>query len=84
MASRTARAGELVWRIDVPKLKANEAFRAYKLTKRFDQDISAVMGAFKFTLDGRAITIGPYRLWRHGGNAEAGAENRSGAARRFA
>ena len=48
-------AGELVWRVDVPKLKANEAFRAYKLTKRFDQDISAVMSAFKFTLEGRTI-----------------------------
>ena len=48
-------AGELVWRIDVPKLKANEAFRAYKISKRFDQDISAVMSAFKFTLDGRRI-----------------------------
>ena len=47
--------GELVWRIDVPKLKANEAFRAYKISKRFDQDISAVMAAFKFTLDGRRI-----------------------------
>ncbi|HEX7109443.1 MAG TPA: xanthine dehydrogenase small subunit, partial [Aestuariivirga sp.] len=48
--------GELVWRVDVPKLKANEVFRAYKLTKRFDQDISAVMSAFKFTLDRRKIT----------------------------
>ena len=48
-------AGELVWRVDVPKLKANEAFRAYKLTKRFDQDISAVMSAFKFTLEERTI-----------------------------
>ena len=47
--------GELVWRVDVPKLKANEVFRAYKLTKRFDQDISAVMSAFKFTLNGRKI-----------------------------
>ena len=47
--------GELVWRIDVPKLKANEAFRAYKVSKRFDQDISAVMSAFKLTLDGRRI-----------------------------
>jgi xanthine dehydrogenase small subunit len=47
--------GELVWRIDVPKLKPNEAFRAYKISKRFDQDISAVMAAFKFTLDGRTI-----------------------------
>ena len=48
-------AGELVWCVDVPKLKANEVFRAYKLTKRFDQDISAVMSAFKFVLDGRTI-----------------------------
>ena len=48
-------AGELVWRVDVPKLRANEAFRAFKLSKRFDQDISAVMGAFKFTLEGRTI-----------------------------
>lgn len=47
--------GELVWRIGVPKLKSNEAFRAYKISKRFDQDISAVMSAFKFTLEGRRI-----------------------------
>ena len=47
--------GELVWRVDVPKLKANEVFRSYKICKRFDQDISAVMAAFKFTLEGRRI-----------------------------
>ena len=47
--------GELVWRIDVPKLKMGEVFRAYKISKRFDQDISAVMAAFKFTLDGRRV-----------------------------
>ncbi len=47
--------GELVWRIDIPKLNANEVFRAYKIGKRFDQDISAVMAAFKFTRDGRRI-----------------------------
>jgi xanthine dehydrogenase small subunit len=47
--------GELVWRIEVPKLKTNEAFRAYKISKRFDQDISAVMAAFKVTLEGRRI-----------------------------
>ena len=39
--------GELVWRIDVPLLKPNESFRANKITKRFDQDISAVMFALK-------------------------------------
>ena len=48
-------AGELVWAIEVPKLKPAEAFRAYKISKRFDQDISAVLAAFKFSLDGRRI-----------------------------
>jgi xanthine dehydrogenase small subunit len=47
--------GELVWRLDIPKLKRNEAFRSYKISKRFDQDISAVLGAFKFTLEGRRV-----------------------------
>ncbi len=47
--------GELVWRIDIPKLKAGEHFRAYKISKRFDQDISAVMAAFKFTVTGHRI-----------------------------
>ena len=48
-------AGELVWAIDVPKLAFNQTFKAYKISKRFDQDISAVMGAFKFTLNGHRI-----------------------------
>jgi xanthine dehydrogenase small subunit len=39
--------GELVWRIDVPKLRTVEAFRAYKISKRFDQDISALLFAIK-------------------------------------
>jgi xanthine dehydrogenase small subunit len=47
--------GELVSRIEVPKLKSDQQFKAYKITKRFDQDISAVMGAFLFTLDGEHI-----------------------------
>jgi xanthine dehydrogenase small subunit len=47
--------GEFVRRVTVPKPNADEAFRAYKVSKRFDEDISAVMGAFKFTLDGRRI-----------------------------
>ena len=42
--------GELVWQIKVPRLKASENFRAYKIGKRFDQDISAVMAAFKLTV----------------------------------
>ncbi|HWT98773.1 MAG TPA: xanthine dehydrogenase small subunit, partial [Terriglobales bacterium] len=47
--------GELVWQVVIPKLAAGEIFRCYKISKRFDQDISAVMGAFKFRLDGRCI-----------------------------
>lgn len=48
--------GELVWRIDIPRLKKNDHFRAYKISKRFDQDISAVMAAFRFTLDERDVS----------------------------
>ncbi|WP_414471670.1 xanthine dehydrogenase small subunit [Microvirga sp. M2] len=49
------RPGEFVSLIWLPKLKSGEVFRAYKVSKRFDEDISAVMGAFRFTLDGRRI-----------------------------
>jgi xanthine dehydrogenase small subunit len=48
-------AGEFVRSVRVPKLKSNERFRCYKISKRFDQDISGAMGAFKFTLDGSRI-----------------------------
>lgn len=48
-------AGEFIRSVHVPKLKANERFRCYKISKRFDQDISAAMGAFKFTLAGSRI-----------------------------
>jgi xanthine dehydrogenase small subunit len=49
------KASELVWRIDVPLTRPNQVFKAYKIAKRFDQDISAVMGAFLFTLEGNRI-----------------------------
>jgi xanthine dehydrogenase small subunit len=48
--------GEYVRRIHVPKLGANHQFRSYKVSKRFDEDISAVMSAFRLTLEGRRIT----------------------------
>jgi len=47
--------GELVWQVEIPKLAAGEIFRCYKISKRFDQDISAVMGAFRLRLEGRRI-----------------------------
>jgi xanthine dehydrogenase small subunit len=41
--------GEFIERIDVP-LPRGETFRCYKVSKRFDQDISAVCGAFRVHL----------------------------------
>jgi xanthine dehydrogenase small subunit len=37
---------EIVEAVSIPKLSSTTQFRAYKITKRFDQDISAVCGAF--------------------------------------
>jgi xanthine dehydrogenase small subunit len=47
--------GEFVRRLHVPKLPAGAHFRAYKITKRFDEDISALLAAFRFDLDGARI-----------------------------
>ena len=47
--------GEFVRAVIVPKLKPNERFRCYKVSKRFDQDISAVMAAFKLSMEGTRI-----------------------------
>jgi xanthine dehydrogenase small subunit len=44
-------AGEFVRRLIVRKLRPNEVFRCFKVSKRFDEDISAVMGAFHFAVD---------------------------------
>ncbi|MBK1839230.1 xanthine dehydrogenase small subunit [Azospirillum sp. YIM B02556] len=46
------REGEFVEAVILPKPAAGMRFRAYKIAKRFDQDISAVCGAFRLTLDG--------------------------------
>jgi xanthine dehydrogenase small subunit len=48
-------ASEFVRAVVVPKLGPDERFRCYKVSKRFDQDISAVMGAFKLRLTGTRI-----------------------------
>ncbi|MEX0589623.1 MAG: xanthine dehydrogenase small subunit [Xanthobacteraceae bacterium] len=47
--------GEFVRAVVVPKLAKSEQFRCFKLAKRYDQDISAVMGAIKLRLDGKKI-----------------------------
>ncbi|MBN8995629.1 MAG: xanthine dehydrogenase small subunit [Rhizobiales bacterium] len=49
--------GELLTAILVPKLDETHIFRCFKVAKRFDQDISSVMGAFRFTVgEGGIIT----------------------------
>ncbi|MDA9207620.1 xanthine dehydrogenase small subunit [Octadecabacter sp.] len=45
--------GEFVEAVTLPKSAPN--LRCYKLSKRFDQDISAVCGCFNITLDGDAV-----------------------------
>ncbi|WP_089399756.1 xanthine dehydrogenase small subunit [Noviherbaspirillum humi] len=46
---------EFVEAVRVPLPKAGLRFRTYKLSKRFDQDISAVCAAFALTMDGDVI-----------------------------
>jgi xanthine dehydrogenase small subunit len=43
--------GEFVESIAIPALPAGEHFAAYKISKRRDEDISAVCGAFRLKLD---------------------------------
>lgn len=47
--------GEFVRAIRVPKLAKDEQFRCFKLSKRYDQDISAVFVAVKLRLKARKI-----------------------------
>jgi xanthine dehydrogenase small subunit len=47
--------GEFVLALEAPQLAARQRYRAFKVSKRFDEDISAVMLAVRFDLDGREI-----------------------------
>jgi xanthine dehydrogenase small subunit len=49
------RPGEVIRSIRIPKLTPGQEFRTYKVSKRFDQDISAVIGAYRLTLDGGSV-----------------------------
>ncbi|MFN8829946.1 MAG: xanthine dehydrogenase small subunit [Labrys sp. (in: a-proteobacteria)] len=48
-------AGEFLVGCSVPKLADGEVFRCYKISKRFDEDISAVMGAFRLRVEGGRV-----------------------------
>jgi len=47
--------GEFVAAVEAPALAAHQRYRAIKVSKRFDEDISAVMFGVRLDLDGRAI-----------------------------
>jgi xanthine dehydrogenase small subunit len=48
-------AGEIVIAIRIPFLKPSQKFSVYKLSKRFDQDISTVIAAFRLERDGGKV-----------------------------
>jgi xanthine dehydrogenase small subunit len=47
--------GEFVAAIETPRLKEGQHYRAFKISKRVDEDISAVMLAARIDLEGRRI-----------------------------
>jgi len=49
-------ADEVIAAVTVPKLSDGQVFRTYKVSKRYDQDISAVIGAFRLTLADGIVT----------------------------
>ncbi|MEM1039762.1 MAG: xanthine dehydrogenase small subunit [Pseudomonadota bacterium] len=47
---------EVIVSVTVPKVKSSDLFRVYKVSKRYDQDISTVCGAFHLAMDQDTIT----------------------------
>ena len=48
-------ADELIFAIHIPKPHPESQFRAYKVARRIDQDISAVCGAFRLRIEGGKV-----------------------------
>jgi xanthine dehydrogenase small subunit len=52
------RAGEIIEAVRIPHMADHQTFHVYKVSKRFDQDISAVLGAYRLGLDdGRVADV---------------------------
>src|ERR1700685_4591233 len=47
--------GEFVVAVEAPRLAAGQHYRAFKVSKRFDEDISAVMFAIRIDLEGQRL-----------------------------
>ncbi|MFA7414671.1 MAG: xanthine dehydrogenase small subunit [Rhizobium sp.] len=52
------RAGEFVERIHIPRLAQENRFAVYKISKRRDEDISTLCGAFRLELDDENVVTG--------------------------
>ncbi|WP_376710220.1 xanthine dehydrogenase small subunit [Pseudochrobactrum lubricantis] len=50
------RGDEVIASVTIPKLTAGQDYRVYKISKRYDQDISTVCGAFRVTQKNGIIT----------------------------
>ena len=48
--------GEIIKSIGIPKLIENQEFRTYKISKRYDQDISSVIGAYRVEIENDKIS----------------------------
>jgi xanthine dehydrogenase small subunit len=52
MKQNVLEAGEFIEAVELPKPVAGQVFRAHKVSKRFEQDISATCAAISYTLNG--------------------------------
>ena len=50
------RRNEVIGSIRILKPAAHQSFRAYKVSRRYDQDISSVIGAFRITRENETVT----------------------------
>ena len=79
-ASRTASPANSSRRFTCRSPARTMHFAVYKITKRRDEDITAVSAPSICAGEERHGQRHPHRLWRHGRDAEAGERSRSGAA----
>jgi xanthine dehydrogenase small subunit len=75
------RPGEFVRSLVVPLPQAGQVLRAYKISKRFDSDISALCGAFVLDLQDGIVRAGAAGLRRRGRHRQARCRGRSRAGR---
>ena len=71
-------AGEFVAAIRVPLGNDPDRLRCYKISKRHDQDITAVLGCFFGPTRKRQGPHCAIGFWRHGGHSETGEPCRVG------